>query len=95
MMDSAIIPNAEVDSGLVSDVLGIRALPSNGRLVVSSQEVEAGVTRLQIMEPVRLRILVAAQYFCPRCQALPELWREMERNILLIKHIQLTSFYPI
>ncbi|MET0069657.1 MAG: hypothetical protein ABW096_06420 [Candidatus Thiodiazotropha sp.] len=52
MMDGAIVTTIEVDSSLVPDVLGIIGALNNGRLMISSQEVEPGVTRLLIVEPV-------------------------------------------
>ncbi|MES9943880.1 MAG: hypothetical protein ABW080_02860 [Candidatus Thiodiazotropha sp.] len=52
MMDGVIITIVEVDSSLVPDILGIIGTLNNGRLMISSQEVEAGLTRLLIVEPV-------------------------------------------
>ena len=52
MMDNAVVTTVEVDTALVTDVLATVASVNNGRLLVATQEDNAGQTTVIIVEPV-------------------------------------------
>lgn len=52
MMDNTILTTVEVESSMVSDVLGIISSVNRGALMVSTQDTDEGMTTITIVETV-------------------------------------------